>query len=210
MHAGNEAEIGPNAITRVIEALRPEEAEAVFVHAGLEDRLRHPPERMVPDREVARLHEALHAVLGTARALEVGADAGRRTGAYLLARRIPAPARTVLPFLPARLALKILLRAIERHAWTFAGAGSFAWREEDGAFVLEIAGGPVARRVRAPRPACSYYAETFETIFRAVVAPGARVTETACEARGAPCCRFTVDAGRKRPRPAEAVSSASP
>ncbi len=210
MRTGGEAEIGPNAITRVVEALTPDETAAVFARAGLEDRLRRPPDRMVPDREVARLHEALHEVLGTARALVAGAEAGRLTGAYLLARRIPAAARMILPVLPARFALRILLRAIERHAWTFAGAGSFAWRQEEDGFVLEIAGGPVARDVRAPLPACSYYAATFETIFRAVVARGATVTETDCEAQGASCCRFDVAPGGRRPFRAEAVSSASP
>jgi divinyl protochlorophyllide a 8-vinyl-reductase len=183
--------IGPNAITRIAQALSGEERAAVFRAAELERHLARPPDAMVPDEDVARLHGALHARLGTARALAAGARAGRLTGLYLLRHRIPPLARRLLPLLPRRLALAILFRAIARHAWTFAGKGAFTCRaglQPE----FRIAGGPVGRLVRAKIPVCAYYAATFETILRRLVDPGARVVETACEATGAAECVFSV------------------
>ena len=48
-----------------------------------------------------------------------------RTGDYLLAHRIPKPVQALLKRLPAPLAARVLLAAITRHAWTFAGSGRF-------------------------------------------------------------------------------------
>jgi hypothetical protein len=59
-------------------------------------------------------------------AAEVARSAGRRTADYLLAHRIPKPVQALLKALPARLAARVLLSAIARHAWTFAGSGVFS------------------------------------------------------------------------------------
>lgn len=190
--SGAAGRIGPNAVTRLAEALDAlrghAETVAVFARAGLRDRLAVPPERMVDESEVIALHTALRACL-PAEAAAIAADAGRRTADYLLEHRIPRVMRLVLPWLPARLAARILLAAIGRHAWTFAGSGRFA--ALPGRVVrFSIAGGPLARGVHAPAPVCDYYAATFEGLFRALVHPGARVRETACEACGAPACVF--------------------
>lgn len=189
--------IGPNAILRVAEALAITEREPVFRAAGLLHRLRTPPDAMVPDDEVAALHRALHATLGPARALAIGAEAGRLTARYLLAHRIPPMAQRLLPWLPSRLALSILMRAIGRHAWTFAGAGRFSWylSPEPG---FSIAGGPVARHLAAHEPVCAYYAATFATILQRVVDRRITVIETACEARGDRACTFAIRLGQRR------------
>jgi divinyl protochlorophyllide a 8-vinyl-reductase len=75
--------IGPNAITRVAEALHAAGGEAlarqVFGTAGLAHRLSDPPSAMVPDFEVERLHAALRAELGLTRARAIGWQAGRLT-----------------------------------------------------------------------------------------------------------------------------------
>jgi divinyl protochlorophyllide a 8-vinyl-reductase len=187
--------IGPNAVTRMAEALGDVGGgvrRRVFADAGLSHRLEDPPSGMVPDDEVARLHEAAHAQLGAAAARAVGWEAGRLTGLYILERRIPPLARRMTPWLPRRLALRLLMPAIARHAWTFAGAGRFAWSFSPEGLELEIAGGPVSRRIHADGPVCDYYAAAFETILRAMVDPGLTVTETACEAAGAAACRFLV------------------
>lgn len=194
-HDGSEGLIGPNAVTRLAEALAALDGEAarrsVFARAGLTRHLDSPPARMVPDEEVADLHAALVAELGLARAIRVGREAGRLTGLYLLANRIPAPARVALRLLPARFALAVLLRAIAGHAWTFAGAGAFSYRLKP-TVELSIAGGPVSRRLVADEPVCAYYAATFETLFRALVSPRAVVEEVACQAMGAQACRFAA------------------
>jgi divinyl protochlorophyllide a 8-vinyl-reductase len=98
--------------------------------------------------------------------------------------------QALLGLLPARLAAGLLLRAIARHAWTFAGSGAFQLRSGH-PLRVEIAGGPIARAGAADHPVCGYYAATFETLFRALVHRRTRVTETACEAMGAPACVFT-------------------
>jgi divinyl protochlorophyllide a 8-vinyl-reductase len=186
--------IGPNAITRLAESLDAlfgrAETVAVFAQAGLAARLADPPERMVDEAEVIALHAALRERLPAA-APAIAADAGRRTADYLLAHRIPGAMRWVLPRLPARLAARILLFAIGRHAWTFAGSGSFAVRPGR-ELRFSIAKGALARGLRAGGPVCDYYAATFEGLFRALVHPAARVIESECEACGAPACVFVA------------------
>ncbi|WP_198369324.1 bacteriochlorophyll 4-vinyl reductase [Roseomonas rosulenta] len=192
--SGATGRIGPNAVTRLAESLDAlrghAETIAVFAGAGLRDRLAEPPERMVDEAEVIALHAALRARLPD-QAAAIATDAGRRTADYLIAHRIPRVIRLVLPRLPARIAARILLAAIGRHAWTFAGSGRFSVLHGRGAR-FAIAGGPLARGVQAPAPVCDYYAATFEGLFRALVHPMARVKETACEACGAPACMFEV------------------
>lgn len=200
------ARIGPNAILRIAEALRASRwagdsdgetlCRRVFARAALEHRLRVPPEDMVPQREVQRLHAALRAELGPARSAAVSAQAGRRTAAYLLAHRIPQPVQRLLKLLPAGWAARLLLRAIRRHAWTFAGSGEFSARAGH-PMVLTLRHNPLCEGLRSEAPACSYYAATFEALFQALVHPQARVQETACEAMGANACRFELSWTRR-------------
>lgn len=189
--AGAGARIGPNALTRVAEALGPEDAARVFAAAGLSHRLATPPDTMVPEDEVVALHQALRRELGITRARAAGREAGRLTALYLLAHRIPMPAQRVLRWLPAPLAARALLAAIARHAWTFAGSAAFAARPGHPC-VVELAGAPTCRGVAAEEPLCDYYAATFETLFRALVHRASRVRETDCGATGAPACRFEI------------------
>jgi divinyl protochlorophyllide a 8-vinyl-reductase len=189
------ARIGPNAITRIAEAMREDVGETgtsmLFLRAGLARYLHDPPEKMVDETEVERLHRILRETLGPGHARRVSRSAGLRTGDYLLARRIPSPVQRVLHLLPARLASRALLAAISRNAWTFAGSGRF--RVSPGNPVrLEIAGNPLCRNASAEAPICDYYAATFERLFRELVHPQAVVEEIACEANGAPACVFEV------------------
>lgn len=209
---GAAGRVGPNAITRVAEALvaacGAEAARAVFARAGLDRHLRVPPTAMVDEAEITALHLALRASLGAALAERVAAEAGERTAAYILAHRIPALARVLLRLLPPAPAAALLARAIARHAWTFAGSGTFrVARGRPLRFV--VSGGPLGARLAAEAPACAYYAATFAGLFRALVHPAARVTETECAAAGAPACVFAIDwprqsSGRTR------ISLASP
>jgi divinyl protochlorophyllide a 8-vinyl-reductase len=97
-----------------------------------------------------------------------------------------------LPRLPARLALRILLKAVERHAWTFAGRGLFAWKATPEGFELTLLNNPVSRTIRADHPVCDYDAATFETLFRGLAGSSTRVEETACTAEGDAACVFRV------------------
>jgi divinyl protochlorophyllide a 8-vinyl-reductase len=194
-HAGNPGRIGPNAITRVAEVLRERQgADAVawlFGLAGLRRYVEQPPQAMVDESEVVRLHAVLRASLGAPAAAVVAREAGTRTGDYLLAHRIPKPVQALLKRLPAPLAARVLLGAITRHAWTFAGSGEFA-AVAGRPVRLTIRGNPMCRGLASDVPACDFYAATFERLFRELVHPQSRVVETACEACGDDACRFEV------------------
>jgi divinyl protochlorophyllide a 8-vinyl-reductase len=189
------ARIGPNAITRVAEALilggGPGLAQQVFDRAGLAAYLREPPGHMVDEVEVTRLHAELRGLLGVPAAAAVAREAGRRTAAYLLAHRIPRPVQSVLRGLPPLLAARVLLHAVRRHAWTFSGSGRFEARPGR-PVVLTLRDNPLCRGQRADVPVCDFYAATFEGLFRALVHPATRVDEVACEARGDAECRFEL------------------
>ncbi len=187
--------IGPNAITRVAEVLAPRFGAAatltLFEHAGLRHHLLAPPTDMVDEAEVRALHRALRDMLGGPAARGVARAAGERTADYLLAHRIPKPAQVLLKALPAALAARVLLAAVTRNAWTFAGSGAFSARAGRPC-VLTIRGNPLCRDVTAAEPACDFYAGTFERLFRVLVHPASQVREVACEARGDSECRFEV------------------
>ena len=187
--------IGPNAITRVAEVLPVllgvAGTQSLFDAAGLGAYLRTPPEHMVDEAEVARLHRVLRQQLGATVAGEVARCAGRRTADYLLAHRIPQPVQWLLKRLPAELAARVLLSAVRRHAWTFAGSGQFcalAGRP----CVLTIRDNPLCRGVQSDAPTCDFYAATFERLFQVLVNRHTVAVETACEARGDPHCRFEL------------------
>lgn len=198
--------IGPNAVTRLAEALAAADpggglAARVFAAAGCLDWLVEPPGTMVDERPVARLHAEVHDHMPAPLAEAVLRDAGRRTGAYILAHRIPAPARALLRALPAVLADRMLTAAIARHAWTFAGSGRFE-TEPTGPRarrrVVVLGGNPLAlppedaAAALPPRPGCVWHAQVFETLYARLVHPAATARETACAADGAPACRFEI------------------
>lgn len=171
--------IGPNAILQVAAVLKDrhdrEVLERVFGRAGLSHYLDTPPTAMVAEREVARLHVALARELGPTDAETVAREAGQRTALYILAHRIPGPAKSVLRLLPPRLASRLLLAAIRRHAWTFAGSAAF--RAAAGPPVdLSLAGCALCRANIAGGRLPAFYAATFEGLFRALVTRRARIT----------------------------------
>ncbi|MQX34963.1 bacteriochlorophyll 4-vinyl reductase [Roseospira navarrensis] len=194
--ADDVARIGPNSIIRMAEALTAAVGQAdtadLFAEAGLSHHLAVPPDSMVPAADVTALHRVLRARLDRATMVAVSRRAGEATGDYLLAHRIPKPAQVVLKLLPPVPAARILIKAMGKHAWTFAGAGRFeghAGRPTR----LVIAGGPIQAAVPGAGIAvCDYYAATFERLFRELVARKATVREVACEAAGGTACTFEV------------------
>lgn len=189
------ARIGPNAIIRLGEALREAEgagAEAdLFAQAGLSPYLAAPPGHMVDERDVIRLHAALRHGPFAKRSPHIAWRAGLLTGDYLLANRIPRPVQGLLRHLPSPLASRVLLKAIARNAWTFAGSGHF--RYAAGRPVrLEIENCPICRGESAPAALCAYYGGTFQRLFEVLVNASCRVVETHCAAAGATSCRFEI------------------
>ena len=194
-----EARIGPNSVLRTLEALGDFVDAAAAEHAARAASL--PPElpgSLIPEAWFVRLVREVRCQHPAERSERVLREAGIRTGAYVTANRIPAPFRLLLRFLPARLAIPLLLRAFRHHAWTFAGSGRF--RVEGpfpGTIVLE--GAPTCRDGDGPDPSGSYYEAAFETLLD-LAAPGIRVREVACTAGGAPACRYRLQIpGNARP-----------
>jgi divinyl protochlorophyllide a 8-vinyl-reductase len=193
MHApvpSTEARIGPNAVIQLGETLlahgRRSLAREVYLAAGHPNWLASPPAGMLPETDVAELHAALRRFLPEAEAAAVAAEAGQRTGDYVLAHRIPRPVRMTLRLLPPMLSSRLLLEAIEVHAWTFAGSGRFACRPGLPA-VVEIAGNPLAGRA-----GCVWHTAVFERLFQRLVHDRAEARETRCCGRGEACCRFEI------------------
>jgi divinyl protochlorophyllide a 8-vinyl-reductase len=187
--------IGPNAITRVADALLEQvgdrQTARLFRSAGLERYVGAPPRQMVDECEVKRLHQVLRSELGLERARWISRAAGLATGDYLLAHRIPPAVQVFLRALPGGLASRMLLSAIKRHAWTFSGSGVFGARTGR-PLQIWIGGCPVCRDAVAQEPLCDYYAATFQRLYRALVHPDVVVRETECEATGAEACLFEV------------------
>lgn len=192
--------IGPNAVTRVAEALTaffgPGVASSVFRSAGLTAWWLDPPTRMVDETQVQALYQALHRLMGSSQAEHVTREAGERTAAYLLERRIPKPFQRLLKLLPARVSARLLLLAISRHAWTFAGSGVFSyvgpklWGRTSA--MLTIEHNPLCVGLSADHPVCSFHAAVFEHLFAVLVHPASRVWELSCEAARGDACRFEV------------------
>ena len=187
--------IGPNAISRTIDALRARlgdlETEALLRAAGLAQYFREPPAAMVPEFEVAVLFRTLQQRLGEARTNVVARDAGQRTADYLLAHRIPGFAQFILRLLPPRLACRGLFAAIRRNTWTFAGSGSVRLTAGRPALVA-IADCPLCAEARTDHPACGFYAGAFERLFEELVKTGAWAQEISCVAIGEDACRWII------------------
>jgi divinyl protochlorophyllide a 8-vinyl-reductase len=196
-HAHQADRIGPNAVTRLGAAITATEgAQAtarVFRACNLETYLVAPPVEMVDARAVADLHRELHKAFGDARARLIGRAAGRETAEYLLRHRIPRVAQFVLRHLASRHAsARLLVAAISKNAWTFAGSGEFraCGRRP---LVFSIRGCPLCRSAASTSPYCDFYAGTFERLFRLLVDAHASVDEIACQATGHTACQFSIE-----------------
>lgn len=181
--------VGPNAILQCREALEaqggPGLARRIFAEAGLAAALDTPPDEMVPAEEARALHMAILHGLPPETARRVTCEAGRLTGEYILAHRIPPRARKALRVMPASLAGPILLSAIRRHSWTFAGEAEVRTRRGN-PMVMEIFANPLAQ------PGCPWHIAVLETLFRNLVSAFVWVEHRACCAEGAPACRFDI------------------
>ncbi len=193
--AGTHGVIGPNSIIQLVAVLRErlgDEAAEMILARATGRTLDHLPHAMVDEREPNRLVRELVGSVGMDEARGYLRDAGRRTADYLLANRIPPPAQWVMRLLPRRHGRRLLIAAMARHAWTFAGSGRFTVHAGEPP-MLEITGCPMCRGFHhAPAPMCDYYAATFERLLQVIVDPATRVIEVACEAAGGDACRFTV------------------
>lgn len=183
------ARIGPNAVIQTGQALSAlygvGAARLIFESAGLRRHLEAPPTAMVDEREPVALFAAIRAMLPPAEANRVLAEAGFRTAHYILDHRIPPLARKTLPKLHPALASRLLVSAIARHAWTFAGSGVFRGRVMDltkPRVRLEIVGNPLAT------PGCPWHGAAFQRLFGTLCGCTATVRHLECCASGGNRC----------------------
>jgi divinyl protochlorophyllide a 8-vinyl-reductase len=104
---------------------------------------------------------------GVPDAASILAEAGQGTADYILAHRIPGPAKWLIRALPATLGARLLTAAIARHAWTFAGSGRFRV-VANAPLALEIADNPLGF-------GGDWHAAVFERLYQSLVWPRARV-----------------------------------
>lgn len=188
----SDARIGPNAILQTIAVLDRYEGRAtrdlVMELAGVA--VPPPDAGMLPEADCHAVHRCLR------RALPDRADgllrlSGLATGDYILRHRIPRPVQVALRLLPGPVAARILAKAITRHAWTFAGSGSFrvvGWKP----LTFEVRHNPLILGEVADSPMCHWHAAVFERLFSRLIWRSVVVTETDCEASGAGACLFQV------------------
>ena len=190
--AGRAGLVGPNSVIQLAHALNDLAGDGVardvFAKAGLSGLLDHLPDEMVDERVPARLFDALWRTLPGASARIIAADAGRRTARYILKHRIPGPAQLVLRWLPSPLARRLLLMAIEKHAWTFAGSGRCVTRWGNPASI-DIEGNTLAM------PGCVWHVAVFETLFTGLGRGPPHVEHPHCGVAGAASCRFEIRFG---------------
>ncbi|VVT20225.1 bacteriochlorophyll 4-vinyl reductase [Hoeflea sp. EC-HK425] len=180
--------VGPNAVIQtrlaLIDICGAKRARALFAHAGVIDWFDLPPDSMVPAEPVNRLNMTLFQQLDRPVFEMLMADAGTRTGHYILDNRIPRPVRKLLENLPAWLAARALLKAIRAHAWTFAGNARVTVKPGHPA-TIEIRANPISV------PGCPWHRGVFEMLFSGVLGKPVRVDHlTAFD--GQPCDRFMV------------------
>ena len=183
--------IGPNAILQMlpqIEALDGSDAVGrMLERAGV--RCIPSGNEMIPESDAARPHQAVRReVPGDAEAL--CAAAGRDTARYILRHRIPKPVQRMLRLLPPGLAAEMLSKAIARHAWTFAGSGTF---HRDSPWRFRIGDNPFIRGEASGMPVCIWHAAVFEHLYRTLVHRDCSCVETTCGAQpGHNMCVFEM------------------
>lgn len=194
--ASGAARIGPNALIQTVAALREAlgaaAADAFLKGIGRGDLAAAPPTTMVDEAEFIALIGALRAAYGVEETGAILARSGELTAAYLLAHRIPAPARALLPALPRRAAMGLLLRAVGAHAWTFAGGGRFSFSVGRERTQLRLADCAECRGMVVREPLCRYYERCFQALLRPLIDRRLAVREAACAAAGADACVFEV------------------
>jgi divinyl protochlorophyllide a 8-vinyl-reductase len=163
------ARIGPNAILQLLPVL-----DAALGRAA-RDRLLSgidlPPldAGMWPEAACRAAHLAVWKGCGD-QAGVILAQAGQGTADYILAHRIPGPAKALIRALPAPLGARLLTAAIARHAWTFAGSGHFSVTGRS-PLSVEISDNPLA----FPGLPCPWHAAVFTRLFQRLVWPRVRV-----------------------------------
>ncbi|MEI7747481.1 MAG: bacteriochlorophyll 4-vinyl reductase [Chlorobiaceae bacterium] len=125
------SKIGPNSIIQTVAALEAAygktKAETMLSKIGQGYLVGNLPKEMVEEAKFHTLVGALQKEIGETATSRILQESGERTARYLLKVRIPGIFQKFVKLLPPRPAFKLLLFAISKNAWTFAGSGEFAY-----------------------------------------------------------------------------------
>lgn len=167
----DEGQIGPNSVIQLGETvtrrLGRDAAHALYTSVGVPQLLDSPPTAMIDEAVPAALFEALWELFPN-RAAALAQEAGRRTADYIITWRIPRIAQLVLRLCPRALAARLLLRAIHKNAWTFAGSGHCDI-QLGFTHLISIRDNPLRM------PDCAWHCGVLAQLFIRLVAPGTRV-----------------------------------
>jgi divinyl protochlorophyllide a 8-vinyl-reductase len=184
----SEARVGPNAIIQLEGVISKdygtEAAATLLQHAGLQHLTAASLQHMVRQEDAQSLFRAVSRDYPADAAARIMHDAGIGTAEYLLANRIPGFAKALLKFLPPSLAARLLLLAIGRHAWTFAGSGTVVCHRKP--LAIEILSNPLAIS------GCLWHQAIFERLFRELVSRKTSVRQVSCCVQGSASCRFEI------------------
>lgn len=184
------ARIGPNSLIQTVAALRArygdEQAAAVLRRGKQAHLLDELPTHMVPEQEFTDLATALAVQLGLEESYAILHQAGRLTGDYLLAHRIPGFFQRGLRLLPPHPALALFCVAIGKHAWTFVGSGGFHYT---GGRVPCL---EVESSIRPVAVVQGFYGGAFARLIQAIIDPNAQIIAQPLRADQPACCRYDV------------------
>jgi divinyl protochlorophyllide a 8-vinyl-reductase len=193
--APSSGKIGPNSLIQTVQSLKDfygeEKARRILQEGGQGHLLTYQPHEMIDEGQFITLARMLYRDLGLTEALTVLRRSGNLTGEYVLKNRLPRPVQFIIKLLPQKLALKMMLTAIGKNSWTFAGSGTYTFTTGSKPQIF-IQNTILRHAVEADRPACSYYRGAFETLLKTLVSKRLEVEEVECGAAGADRCVFNL------------------
>ncbi len=135
---------------------------------------------------ILSLFQILERVLPKALASRVVILSARKAAEDLLKEHIPGIAQKMLYTLPDHVSAPLLLDALKRIAWTFAGSGS-----------VRVMAGPPMYLVIDKNPAviwgCLWQRALIETVFRNLISARARVEHLRCCKTGQSSCIYVIE-----------------
>lgn len=163
--------IGPNAIIQTVEALKEAYGETQVAlmlqkthYAHFVDSL---PDEMIAEQTFYALVQELDKVLPHNDIHTILKRSGQLTAFYLLQHRIPQFAQRLLPIMPRRVGLWLLLSAVQKHSWTFVGSGHYRFTVGTPPMITIVHTN--ATSVGLTEPIWHFYYGCFEQLLRALI-----------------------------------------
>jgi divinyl protochlorophyllide a 8-vinyl-reductase len=186
----SESKIGPNSIIQTAESLREhcgiEVKTKVLQDAGLDQYNTELPSDMTTETHFHWFVKSLLSDQGKEMAAEILQDSGERTAVYLLKNRIPGFFQTIVKPLPNKLGLKMLLFAISKNAWTFAGSGEFSYNIGEASYIKVIVTHPSEPVVS------NFYFGTFKRLLGELISANIRLELETLEAGECIECTYHI------------------